>query len=554
MLARRWLFSLALVWFAAVGSNAQAAEVERPRLVVVVSIDQFPYEYLERMRAGFDRDGIFERIFRSGAAFTNCHHGHAFTLTGPGHSVLLTGAFPSTGGIIGNDWYDRERGKSVYCVADDDSPLVGVSSGEGISPRTLIVDTLGDVLKLTTAARSKVFGVAIKDRASVLMAGHLADAAFWFDTDSGNWISSRYYGEALHPTMRLLNESDAAEKYVGATWDLLLPHDQYVDFAATKAGVEVSKPLSSTFARSLPSKAGAKYYKAMTVSPYGNDLALGAALALAESEKLGQDEFPDILAVNLSSNDYIGHAFGPHSLEVQDMTYRTDRQLGAFADAIEKMLDGAPWLLAISSDHGVAPVPEYAAALGLDAKRVSSSEMAALADQIESELTRQLGDPGDGKEFVEYIDEGGVYLRDDLETLVGETRDQARGIARDVLLASPLIGAAFTRDELLEATDASGAAGRFRRAFHPRRSGDVLFALAPYHIPGGGARATHGSPWQYDTHVPLLFLGSGVRPGIYDTPTTPAAIAPTAAALLGVSAPAGCVVERLSEAIATPIP
>jgi predicted AlkP superfamily pyrophosphatase or phosphodiesterase len=542
----RFLLSLLIV----VSFTSALSAVEVPRLVVVVSIDQFPAEYLERMRAGFRPEGIFLRMCDDGANFTNCQHGHAFTKTAPGHSVQLTGAFPQHNGIINNDWFDPkvtgENAGRMYCVDDPATQIVGPNTrGIGRSPKNLLVDTVGDVLKLARPG-SRVFGLSLKDRAAILMSGHAADGAYWLE--GGKWVTSTYYRRDLPPYLRQLNEQNADQAYLGQTWTLLYPADQYTHYYPDDAEFEGKLPGSGrAFPHQLPSKPDKAYYTAMTTSPFGNEYALQTARALIEAEQLGKRGATDLFMLNLSSNDYVGHTFGPHSLEVQDITFRTDRQLGAFAAFIEKHLAGAPWVLAITSDHGVAPVPEFAVTLKLPAGRglFSASEM---KQKIEAALVRECGEPKNGGKYVLDMDENEVYLDAAIDELRGDQLLEAQRVVRKVLLGHPLVAAAFTRHDLLSSLDARGLALQFQRACHPERSGDVLFALTPYQIPKG-ATATHGSPWKYDTHVPLLIRGPGVRPGRYPRSITPASLAPSLAKLLNLEPPAGCEVEALDEAL-----
>lgn len=561
---------LLFVLFTVLGSLAPEtaysapARPDRPRLIVVVSIDQFPYEYLERMRANFSPEGFFLRLCDEGANFVNCQHAHAFTYTAPGHSVLLTGCFPNLNGIVGNEWFDRAKGRSVYCVDDDQYPIVGnpLPSDEspsrskaadkkpvkkpGVSPRPLLVGTLGDVMKLGNPS-SKVFGIALKDRAGVLMAGHLADGVYWFDTKTGNWVTSTYYRESLPGYLRNYNESDAAEAYINKPWNLLHERQRYLHYPAEKA-VLLPKP---GFPHQMGDRPGAIYYGTMTLSPYGNQLTLDTARLLLASEKLGQDEAPDLLAINLSSNDYIGHMFGPHSLEVQDITYRTDRQLAEFAAFVEEQLQGAPWVFALSSDHGVGPRPEYAAELGLPAQRSPLGSFTKLKLVLNQRLGVELGERKDKKPYVLDLDENSVYLDRSAAELGGEKFIAAQRLVRDFLLEQPRVAIAFTREQLYaQGAAARSLRGAFERAFNPQRSGDVLYALHPYNI-SGGSPATHGSPWVYDRHVPLIFWGDGIRRGRFTEPTSPAAMAPTLARLLAVDPPSSCVVEPLDSAIAS---
>ncbi|HWA99775.1 MAG TPA: alkaline phosphatase family protein [Pirellulales bacterium] len=515
------------------------AAADVPKLVVMISIDQFPYEYLERLRPGFSPEGAFLRLCDQGANFTNCHHGHAFTKTGPGHSVFLTGTFPTRNGIIENDWYDPQAkgGKPgrMYCVDDADVQIVGGPGKDiGKSPKNLLVTTLGDTLKLVRP-ESRVFAVALKDRAGILMAGHAADGVYWLD--AGNWVTSTYYRSDLPPYLRSLNESRAIGAYAGQTWDLLYPKDRYTLYYPDDAEFEGKLPGSGrAFPHTMPEADDKLYTTAMTTSPFGTEYTLAAAKALIAAEELGRRAGTDVLAVNLSSNDYVGHMFGPHSLEVQDITWRTDRMLGEFAAFIDKHLAGAPWVMALSSDHGVAPVPEYA-----ESKKIPAGRDALNLKELKKRIETVLGEP-----LIAQLEENQVYLSADLDD---ESRRVTARAVRDELLKEPLIVAAFTREELVQGEATVGLAQQFQRTFNALRSGDVLYALAPYHITGK-TPATHGSPWEYDSHVPLLLWGHGIRGGRYSRSVTPAAIAPTFAKILGIDPPAAASVDALDEALA----
>jgi len=541
-----------LLFLLAATSALPVAAAEPPRLVVVVSVDQLPYEYLLRMRRGFAKDGLFETVRRDGAFFTACRHAQAFTITGPGHSVLLTGAYPSTTGIVDNDWFDVDADATMYCVQDDSVSLVGAPGSKSMSPRNLLVGTLGDQIKLATNGRGRVFGIALKDRAAILMAGHLADAAYWYDPNSGNWVTSTYYRKSLPDYLRGYNESGRAKRFGGGNWELLLKPEMYElyypDDSPWESGVAT---LGRSFPHPLPKADDAGYAKLITTSPHGSELTLEAAKLLLTEEKLGDDDDADLLCINLSSNDYVGHAYGPYSLEAQDMTYRTDRMLGDFTRFLDEQVGVGKWTFILSSDHGVAPIPEHAASMKLPAARVSTEQFAKLREQLEQALVERLGAPTvEGATYVRHLDSNSVYFNLALPELQGEKRSAAMLVVRELLMHHQAVYAAYTRDEL---TAGGGQSELFRRtmlSFHPRRSGDVLFVLKPYHI-AGSITTTHGSPWEYDSHVPLLMFGAGVRTGVYDRPTSPPQIAPTAARILGVPAPSGSIVEPLYEVLGT---
>jgi predicted AlkP superfamily pyrophosphatase or phosphodiesterase len=542
-----WLLALLL---AALPNESSAAEA--PRLVVVVSIDQFPFEYLMRLWQHLEPEGFFRTVWKDGAAYTACHHGHAFTITAPGHSVMLTGAFPNTTGIVDNDWFDRDSGRTVYCVEDESVRNVGAPGSKSMSPRNLQVGTLGDSIKLSSNGRGKVFGVALKDRASILMAGHAADAAFWYDNNSGNWITSTYYREALPDYLQAYNVSGSAKRYGGREWRLLHDQDKYELYYPDNAPWE-SNPASigRSFPRTFPKADDPGYNKLLALGPFGNEMTLQIARLVLTEERLGSDDDADLLCVNLSSNDYVGHAFGPYSLEAQDMTYRTDRMLADFTKFLNKEVGVGRWTLALTSDHGVAPIPEHAAKMRLPARRVPAEHFATLRETLEKALTERFGKPQQtGAKYILHFDSNMVYLNEDLAELGDERRVAAQRIVRETLLRDAAVAAAFTRSELVDGGSQTELFRRVELSFHPRRSGDVLFALKPYHI-AGDITATHGSPWEYDTHVPLLWLGAGVKPSIVDRPVVVPQLAPTAARILGIAFPSGCTVEPLYDILQT---
>ena len=552
--------------------NASGGEATSPRLIVVVSVDQFCADYLVRFQGNFSKNpdqSICRSVLERGAWFPNCHHQHALTYTAPGHAVLLTGAHPETHGVIGNDWFDRATGEMRYCVTDSTEKVIGVSSDKPMSPRVLLVDTVGDMLKLATNGKAKVFGVAIKDRAAILMAGHRADAAYWLEKN--RWVTSSYYREDLPGYLRVLNEGDSIDQFRGKTWDLLLPREKYFNQGDDNNQFEnPPKGFTASFPHRLASAGEAtpeEFGEQVLFSPFGNDYTLLAAREIIRNEQLGADDIPDLLAVNFSSNDYIGHAFGPMSYEVEDATYRTDQQLAEFARYLDEVVGTGRWTLVISADHGVAPIPELMAqhmqskAEIPAPKRNPIGNLNEVRDLIEAAIRTDMAAVGNADEEAERIvlkvEPNQVHLNHSHARIGGSKSSQAQKIARDWLLSQRYIAVAATREELQ-----SGNGGRLfdqlRLSFHPNRSGDVLFVYTPYSIPGSSSAnakprgTTHGSPWQYDTNVPLLLLGSGVVPGRYNEAVGPAQIAPTLSKLLSISAPAGCAVEALYPAISIP--
>lgn len=544
----RWL----VVLISTLACAANAAATERPKLLVVVSVDQLCQDYLVRFHDNFSREGIFQRIAREGSQYTQCHHRHAFTVTAPGHSVQMTGAYPNVNGIVGNNWFDRFTGKDVYCVADPDVQVIGTASGSGMSPKTLLVETIGDVLKVKTGGRSKVFGVAIKDRASILMTGHNPDCAFWLENNV--WVTSSYYRGDLPGYLRVLNEQQTIERFRGQTWSLLLPLERYHNNGPDKNTWEnPPKGFTSEFPHALYKQGEGtadEFGDHVIVSPFGNDLTLEAAREIVTHEELGKDEFPDILCINFSSNDYVGHAFGPNSLEVEDITYRTDLQLGEFARWLDATVGSGNWTLAITADHGVAPIVEYARQFRLPAQRNPLGNLSQVKTKLEAMLRDHLRVPTSDPPLIQKVEDNQVYLQHGHPAFRDEKEDEyqlAQRLVRDWLLDQPMVVAARTREEL--AAGGEGALNQqLQRAFHPRRSGDVLYVLAPYCL-AGSKGTTHGTPWHYDTHVPMLLVGSGIQPAVSPRQVSPACLASTAAELLGVDWPSANCEQPLSEAL-----
>jgi predicted AlkP superfamily pyrophosphatase or phosphodiesterase len=550
--SRRLLLGLlALAAASAIAAAAPAAD--KPKLIVVISVDQFCQDYLIRFGDNFGEDGAFRRIAREGSQYTQCHHQHAFTVTAPGHAVQLTGTYPNVHGIVGNNWFDRYTGKETYCCDDPSVQIVGLPSAKGVSPKQMQVETVGDVLKLATANRSKVFGVAIKDRVAMLMAGHNANGAFWLDDNL--WVTSTYYREDLPGYLRVLNEQQAIERFRGQTWDLLLAKEKYHNTGPDKNSWEnPPKGFTSEFPHKLAGPGELKpleYGDHVLFSPFGNDYTLEAAREIIAGEQLGKDEFPDLLCINFSSNDYIGHAFGPHSLEVEDMVYRTDRQLGDFLRFLDGQVGPGNWTFAMAADHGVAPIVEYAKQFNLPAARNPLGKLDEVKKKLEARLRSQLQVGADDKPLVQKMEDYQVFLQHDHPVFAkDDTEDKfllAQQIVRDWLLDQPAVAAARTRAELT-----SGGVGKLnqqmQRSFHPRRSGDVLFALRPYCVPGAKG-TTHGSPWHYDTHIPLLLIGNGIKQGTFSRPVSPACLASTVAELTGVNYPSANVEQPLHEAL-----
>jgi predicted AlkP superfamily pyrophosphatase or phosphodiesterase len=560
-------------------SNAGPFVAARPRLVVLISIDQFRADYLTRFedlflapRAG-NRVGGFRYLMERGAYYPDAHHDHIPLATGPGHSIHFTGAPPYKSGIIANDWYDRNEKRDVYCVQDDAQTLVPKPPNwdtlrvKGVSPMTLRVTTVGDELKMATGGKGKVFGIALKDRAAVLMAGHLADAVYWFDDAGGGWQSSLYYRKdgTLPSWVKTLNADAAhnASSYTGKEWTL---SPNVTPEALQRLWVPAGKDRSTypgTFAddliwsrkgfpRKLPATStGGRPYLAFTNTPFANEFVLQSAAKLIQEEGLGRDDTPDVLAVNLSSNDYIGHAFGPDSAEVLDVTVKTDSFLSGFFNELDKLVPGgiANVTIVVTADHGAPPNPILMRDSGIRGGAWSSTSVEKPAE----EALRAAFPPAPGETdrwVLHYLE---PYLWLDQETIKrrGVPIEQVRQIAADAVTKAPGIYAVYTREQILSgALPRTDIAKHVTLGYHPLLSGDLLIVSQPFWQPRPTERGvTHAEPYSYDTRVPLLMAGSGVRAGTYTERVSTLDIAPTLSFLLHVAQPSGCEGRILSRAM-----
>jgi predicted AlkP superfamily pyrophosphatase or phosphodiesterase len=533
---------------------------KRPRLVLLIVVDQFRYDYLERFGDLFAANGL-RRLMRDGASWTQSNYDHFPTYTAPGHGSLMTGAYPAETGIVGNDWPDRTTGKRVSSVSDTSEKVLGGKPDDrASSPRRLMSSTVGDELRLVTNDRSKVIGVSIKDRSAILPAGRNANAAYWFSITSGTMVSSTYYFDQLPAWVASFNNPRPADQYFGKKWERLLPESEYIKRAGpdsptwetvTAAGDTNSFPHTVTGGASAP---GPAFYTHFDHSPYSNELVLSFAQQAISNEQLGQDDDTDVLTVSFSGNDYVGHRYGPYSHEAMDVAVRTDRQIATLLDFVHAKVGLSNTLIALTADHGVAPIPEHAGAIGLGGARIKTADfLAAIRNRIKARYNADdyiykfddNGLPRDG--FMN----GNVYFNysalerdkvnaEELAQLVGTAALTVPGVARYFTRAQLLRGATSITDPIER---------RVLHGFYPSRSGDVVLIAEPFKYLGDTITATHGSAYSYDTHVPTIIMGAGVIPGRYLEPATPADIAPTLSALLGITPPPNATGRVLIEAL-----
>jgi predicted AlkP superfamily pyrophosphatase or phosphodiesterase len=518
--------------FAAAHPPVQARTyVRRPRLVVVIVIDQFRYDYLVRFRPQFSAGGF--NLLLSGASFSDCRYDYATTITGPGHATLFTGTYSNIHGIIENEWYDRTSHHMAYCVADPDTRLVGGTEGPGASPTNLLVDTLGDELRLASNFQSKVIAISLKDRAAVLPGGHTANAAYWWDSKTGHFVTSTYYMPTLPTWVAAFNQSQPARAYCGQKWQALAE--------TPDAGGQLLGEFHPQPGEPCPD---AKFLAWLDNTPYMNQLELKFAAEAIRQEHLGQGWATDLLAISLSVNDHIGHAFGPYSAQVVDTTIRTDRDLAEFFRAVDGTVGLDHCWIALSADHGVAPNPAF---IKLHHLGIGNFPTDQLRERVEQALRQAFGDD----QWVEASDEFYIYLNRSALEKHHVDEAKAESVAAAAAASSPGVYAAFTRIQFFTSSlPASPLARQAANSFNPKRSGDVFLVRDPYAVPAeDDLRTTHGSPWNYDSQVPLVFWGDAFKPGVYASACEPVDLAATLAAALGLTQPAGSQGRPLTEAM-----
>jgi hypothetical protein len=520
-----------------------------PRLAVLVVFDQLRADYLSRWRDLFCRGG-FRRLEEDGAWFQNCHYPYAFTVTAAGHASLMTGCSPHIHGIIANEWYDRAAGKAVSAAEEERYRRVPPGPpnkerekfGYG-SPGRLLAPSLGDVLKEATGKRARVVSLSLKDRAAVLPGGEHPDACYWWDTADGRFVTSSYYRDAPHPWVTELNRSRPADHWFDRTWQRLLPGTDYTSASGPDdvLGEGKGKAQGRTFPHPLHGggwRPGKDSYEALFNSPFGNDLLLELVKRAIDGEELGRHAVPDLLCVSFSSNDAVGHTWGPDSQEVLDTTLRSDRTVQRLLDYLDDHVGRGRYLLALTADHGVCPLPEVSRRRGKDAARL---DVKSLLQNAVAALNEAFGPNPDQATWFRIV-ANEFYLNEDVLRRRGLKQAAVEKVLAESLKKEPGIQAASTRTELLRGNPGDDVGRAVWLSFHPERSGDVLPVLKPYYIPGepwwtGFTGTTHGTPHPYDTHVPLLVYGPGVRAGVRQEAVTPQAVAAILAHGLKVAPP-----------------
>ncbi|MCC3155775.1 alkaline phosphatase family protein [Hymenobacter sp. 15J16-1T3B] len=565
-----------LVATAVLGGPAASAQktkpLPRPKLVVGIVVDQMRYDYLYRYWNKYGADG-FRRLLGEGFSFENCHYNYVPTYTGPGHASIYTGTTPSGHGIIGNNWLVREAGRATYVTEDKSVQAVGGSAAAGqMSPRHMLTTTITDELRLATNFQAKTIGVCIKDRGSILPAGHAASAAYWFDDVNGAFITSTFYAQQLPEWVQQFNARKLPEQYMAKPWTTLLPIEQYTESTADDVPWEntfvgETKPV---FPHDLPALLGPNGPAAtaagpvkqpgagepprtkwesrslLRTTPFGNTLTLDFALEALRAEQLGQRGQTDFLALSFSSTDYVGHHFGPNAIETEDTYLRLDREIARLLKALDQQVGKGQALVFLSADHGAAHSPEF-----LKSQRIPAGSVGPRLwrDSLQARLTRRLG-PG---QWVLSYENQQVYLNRPLIAQKKLDLYQVQQLVVELAVQFTGVTRAIAATDLQKSHWESGLLMYLENGYLPSRSGDVMVVMEPgwlesYSYPVNKG-TTHGSSGAYDTHVPLLFWGWRVPQGESAFPARITDIAPTVARFLHIQEPDGCTGQPLQDVL-----
>ncbi|GGH19330.1 alkaline phosphatase PafA [Pedobacter zeae] len=517
--------------------KAFPAEVARPKLVVGLVVDQMRWDYLYRYYNRYTNGG-FKRLINEGFSVENTFIPYTPTYTACGHTCIYTGSVPAVHGIIGNDWYDPETKKNVYCTEDSSVSTVGSTpSSEGnMSPKNMLTTTITDELRLATNFRGKVIGISLKDRGSILPAGHAANAAYWYQGSTGNWITSTYYMKEVPGWIADYNKLKLANKFYAKNWETLYPINTYVNSTADEKAYEGKQ---STFPHQLTQNID-KNFDAIRSTPYGNTITLDLAKLAILSEDLGQDNITDFLAVSCSSTDYIGHAYGPNSIEAEDTYLRLDKDFEEFFNYLDKKVGKGNYTVFLTADHGAAHVPGFMQENKMPSGVVSDRDIA-------NKLNAYLNDKFKVNNVVLRSMNNQIIFDHDKTDKGDVSFDVIKSAAVEFLKRLDGFQNAVDIAKISQATLQEIQKKMITNGYNARRSGDIYYVLQPNWFNGGSTGTTHGNWNPYDSHIPLVFMGWGVKPGATNRMHYMTDIAPTLAALLHIQTPNGTVGEPITE-------
>jgi predicted AlkP superfamily pyrophosphatase or phosphodiesterase len=513
-----------------------SANAQQPKLVVGIVVDQMRYDYINRYWSKFGNDG-FKRLVNEGFFCRNTNYNYVPTYTAPGHASIYTGTTPSVNGIIANNWYDKDNNSWIYCV--DDKTVQSVEGNEKagqLSPRNMFSTTIGDQLKLSNNFRSKVIGIALKDRGAILPAGHTGNAAYWYDGATGNWMTSTYYMKELPKWVQEFNKRETPKRYLSNTWTTLLAVEQYTESTADDTPYEwpfkgLSKPVFPYKLNEL--MAANDNLNLIRNTPYGNSLTKDFAIETITGENMGKGNVTDFIAISFSSTDYIGHQFGPNSIEVEDTYLRLDKDIAEFLKFLDTWVGKDNVLLFLTADHGAGENPNLLKDHNIPVGGFDEKE---LAKKIKLFLYSLYNDS-----LVLSLSNQQVFLNHKVINDKKLNPEEIGNKIAEFVLREKGVANAYTSYNISNWGNASDLKTLIQNGYNQKRSGDVVINFLPNWMSSEVKYGTsHGSPYPYDTHVPLIFYGYTVKAGSTNEAVAISDIAPTLSILLNIEVPNGC--------------
>ncbi len=542
-MSRRIIFVL-LSFINITGLYAQSSgnsSIPRPKLIIGLVIDQMRWDYLYRFNDLYGANG-FKRLLSQGFSCENTLVPYIPTYTAPGHSCIYTGSVPAINGMVGNNWFEKSIGKNVYCTDDSTVSTVGSTTVWGkMSPRNLWTTTITDELRFSNNFKSKVIGIALKDRASILPAGHVANAAYWYDDKAGNWITSSYYMRDLPGWLKQLNDTHFPDNAMSKDWNTILPIEKYDQSAGDDNSYEhsIEGENSKTFPHRISQISKAKY-EAFKFTPSSITYTFDLAMAAIDNEKLGKNDVPDFLTISISSTDYIGHLFGPNSIEVEDTYLRLDKDIAEFLQFLDEKAGKGNYLLFLTADHGVAHIPAFMQQHNTPAGVFNEGTLS-------KEITMMLDKQFNIKNGVRILENYQVYLNTNEIERSGKSLGEVKKAVIKLLLDESFIVQSFETERISETSLPEPIKRMTINGYNPKRSGDIQFTVKPAYFAGSEEGTTHGSWNPYDAHIPLVWFGWNVKQGKTNRETYMTDISPTIAAMLKIQMPNGCVGKVIEE-------
>lgn len=525
-------------------SGSAVNSPDRPKLVLGIVVDQMRWDYLYRFYDRYSATGGMRRLLNQGFSCENTLIPYTPTVTACGHTCVYTGSVPAVHGITGNAWWDSQKMKSVYCTDDDSVKTVGNDGRAGwMSPRNMLTTTVCDELKLATNFRSKVVGIAIKDRGGILPAGHAADAAYWYDSRSGEWISSTWYMKELPKWVKDFNAKKLPDSLYARGWNTLYPLNTYVQSTTDEKSYEGKS--FGTDQKGFPydlNRYIGKNYGIIASTPWGNTMTAEMAKAAVINEQLGADKITDFLAVSFSSPDYVGHAFGPNSIEAEDVYLRLDKELGDLFNFLDTKVGKGQYLVFLSADHAVAHVPGFMVENKLPGRLFND-------DDWRIEMTKAMKEKFGSDKLIVSNHNYQVHLNHGLIDSLKIDEEALKKFLVDYIAKQKGVSRVFALSDLMKVPMVAKVRDMVANGYYPARSGDIQIIMEPGWIDGGATGTTHGAWYPYDAHIPLLFYGWKIKPGKTNRETYMTDIAATVAALLRIQMPSGCIGRPIEEVL-----